>query len=238
MVDYQVALRCARLSQEVYQEFTDIQFSSLSKAKVTLFESEANSGVDTQVALLHDTAQELLYIVFRGSDKDIDWITNLRMRQKVYPYGDENSTDVRFHLGFMDAYFAVREPLLDYIRKIPQYKLIFTGHSLGGALATIAILDTQYNITQHNEQLIESYTFGSPRVGNDALIASFHKRVPLNYRFVYGRDIVAHVPRVWQGYRHAEVYYSLGPWFSWKIISRRLNDHRINNYINALAEKV
>lgn len=236
-MDYQVALSCARLSREVYQAFAKIQFSTLSKAAVTLLESHADSGVDTQVAILHDTDPDRLYVIFRGSDKGIDWMTNFRMRQKVYPYGDESSTDVRFHLGFMEAYLSVRDRLLNAVRQAPECNLIFTGHSLGGALATIAALDTQYNITQKTKQAIEVYTFGSPRVGNDALVASFGKRVPLNYRFVYGRDIVTHVPRVWQGYRHVEVSYPLGPWFTWRILSGRFNDHRIDNYIDALTEK-
>ncbi|MEM6591447.1 MAG: lipase family protein, partial [Cyanobacteria bacterium P01_C01_bin.73] len=148
--------------------------------------------------------------------------------------GDEDDTEVRFHRGFMDAYFSVRDRLLDNIRTFPEAKLRFTGHSLGGALATIAALDTQYNITQHNNQNLESYSYGSPRVGNAAFMESFQQRVPQNHRFVYGWDLITQVPRIWQGYRHVEREYSLGPWFSWNILSRALKDHQIDNYISAL----
>ena len=155
MVDYQTALRCARFSQEVYQDFVDIQFSESSKTEMALVESGKSSGVDTQVALLYDAEPNLLFIVFRVTDKSVDWITNLKLRQKIYPYGDEDDTEVRFHRGFMDAYFSVRDRLLDNIRTFPEAKLRFAGHSLGGALATIAALDTQYNITQHNNQNLD-----------------------------------------------------------------------------------
>ncbi|MFE4107199.1 lipase family protein [Almyronema epifaneia] len=238
MVDYKAALLCARLSREVYGDFLDIKFASSPVAKVTLFESDDQGITDTQVALLYEPELDQVHIVFRGSDKDIDWFNNFQLRQKVYPYGDEESTQVRFHRGIMSAYFSVRDRLLEAVRNTATSKLIVTGHSLGGALSTVAALDIQYNITQHTQQPLEAYSFGSPRVGNDALVESFQRRVPLNYRFVYGWDLVTQIPRVWQGYVHVEQEEKLGPWFTWNIFSRQLRDHEIVRYIAALEEKV
>ena len=239
MVDYQAALVCARLSQEVYRDFvSDIQFAALPVAKVTLFESDDQGVTDTQVALLYEPEISQMHIVFRGSDKDIDWFNNFQLRQKIYPYGDDDSTNVRFHRGIMAAYFSVRDRLLAAVREVTVNKLIVTGHSLGGALSTVAALDIQYNITQHTQQQLEAYSFGSPRVGNDALTESFERRVPENYRFVYGWDLVTQIPRIWQGYAHVEKEVRLGPWFTWNIFSRQLRDHEIIRYITALEEKV
>ncbi|NJN03961.1 MAG: lipase family protein [Leptolyngbyaceae cyanobacterium RM1_1_2] len=238
MVDYKAALLCAHLSQEVYLDFLDIKFASAPVAKVTLLESDDQGATDTQVALLHEPAINQMHIVFRGSNKDIDWFNNFQLRQKVYPYGDEDATDVRFHCGIMSAYFSVRDRLLAHVKETAANKLIITGHSLGGALATIAALDIQYNITQHTGQQLEAYSFGSPRVGNDALAESFQRRVPANYRFVYGWDLVTQIPRIWQGYVHVEQEEKLGPWLSWNIFSRQLGDHAIARYVAALVEKV
>ena len=47
-------------------------------------------------------------------------------------------------------------------------KLLVAGHSLGGALATLAALDVK-NLCKAREQLdVTLYTFGAPRTGNHA----------------------------------------------------------------------
>ncbi|MBD2258557.1 lipase family protein [Pseudanabaena sp. FACHB-2040] len=235
-VDNAIALTCARLCQEVYKDFSGIKFEALPDTDTTLIQSEDSGFTDTQVAFLHKEGSEQIFVVFRGSDRSVDWMNNFQIRQQVYPYGDGNS-DVKFHCGFMTAYFAVRDRLLPAIEKIPQPKIVITGHSLGGALATIAALDIQYNITSKNNQAIEVYTFGAPRVGNQALAESYNQRVPDSFRYVFGWDIVTRTPRSWQGYTHVEKEVVLGSRWTWRVLSRRFSDHAIDNYISALAEE-
>lgn len=231
----EIDLICAKLCKEVYQDFDRLRFEAVQGMEVLLFESQENSFTDTQVALLYQAGSDAAYLVFRGTDKSIDWINNLQFRQQIYPYGDGNS-DVQFHRGFMSAYFAVRDQVLAAVEKAPQPNLIITGHSLGGALATIAALDLQYNITSQREQAIRVRTFGAPRVGNGALAESYNRRVPDTTRFVFGWDIVTRVPRLWQGYRHVGQEVMLGSRWTWQIVSRRFSDHNISNYIAALEE--
>lgn len=76
--------------------------------------------------------------------------------------------------------------------------LWFTGHSLGGAMATICAGRCQLSkaISSRPEQI---HTFGSPRVGNKRYI----NHVKVDYlRWVNNNDIVTRVPPVWMGYRH------------------------------------
>lgn len=237
MLDYKIALLCARLSQEVYMDFAGLKFESIPGVDATLIESNDAGQTDTQAAILHEPEMQDLYIVFRGTEKGIDWINNFQFRQQIYPYGDESTTDVRFHRGFMMAYFAVRDRLLEAVRQYPNTTIGVTGHSLGGAIATIAALDVQYNITQHTGQTIKLYTFGAPRVGNPAFVNSFRQRVPYSYRFVYGWDIVTHIPRIWQGYEHVPELQRLGSLWTWEVLSRRFKDHYISNYVEALKKK-
>lgn len=234
MVDYKTALVCARLSQEVYMNFAEVMFESLPNIEVTLIESNDAGQTDTQAAVLYQSEPEAIYVVFRGTEKGIDWINNFQFRQQIYPYGPDASTEVRFHRGFMGAYFAVRDRLLETMRGNSTVPLTFTGHSLGGAIATIAALDVQYNITQHTGQEITLYTYGAPRVGNGAMVESFRRRVPQSHRFVYGWDIVTRVPRLWQGYEHVPELYRLGSLWTWQLVSRRVTDHLISNYVAAL----
>ncbi|MEB3269711.1 MAG: lipase family protein [Leptolyngbya sp.] len=233
MSNLDLALQCARLSQEIYQDFARIRFPSSPAAKVTLIESQTE-GVDTQAAILFEEANNRVFLAFRGSEDQTDWLNNFQFRQKTYPYGDESSTEIRFHRGFMAAYFAVRDRVTEVMKQYPQAAMVVTGHSLGGALATVAALDLQYNITQHTQQPLTVYTFGAPRVGNAALIASFEQRVLDSHRYVYGRDLVTEVPRWWQGYRHVPQQVNLGGGFTWNVFTRRLKDHDIQNYVDAL----
>lgn len=77
------------------------------------------------------------------------------------------------------------KPYLDHLRAASggNLKIWFTGHSLGGALATLA--------ADRYEDAQGVYTFGSPRVGNDRFRDQYRARI---FRFVNNADIVTNVP--------------------------------------------
>lgn len=249
-MDYSKAFNCALLSQEVYRNFSGLQFSGFP-AITPEFIDQPNT--DTQCAIVLEAAGKSIYIAFRGSEKRMDWDTNLNFgqaafefqqevvrkqivqnREQVYPYAGESRSNAKMHQGFTAAYLSVRNQIHDYLRTHPVSNVTLTGHSLGGALATLCAVDVQYNFS--NQVAIEVYTFGSPRVGNDGFRESFNRRVPDSYRFVYGMDMVAALPRPWQGYRHVDAEHRLGPRLSINFLSRRVKDHEIQNYIAALKE--
>ena len=91
----------------------------------------------------------------------------------------------RVHRGFKEALDEVWQDLLVQIKWLGHKgcKIWMTGHSLGGALATLAA--DRYG----NAQGV--YTFGSPRVGDDVFKENFDAKV---YRVVNNTDIVAQVP--------------------------------------------
>jgi predicted lipase len=61
---------------------------------------------------------------------------------------------------------------------------------LGSALATIGALDIR-TLFGHVDQL---YTFGEPRVGNEAFASYVTSSIPERYRIIHYADIVPHVP--------------------------------------------
>jgi hypothetical protein len=93
------------------------------------------------------------------------------------------------------AYYKLRDVLREQLRKHPKARLYVTGHSLGGALATIfpALL------ALHGEadvlgRLAAVNTYGQPRVGDKAFGAFLAAAgVPL-LRTVYRYDVVPRVP--------------------------------------------
>jgi predicted lipase len=237
MINPSLALLCARLCRDIYQDFLpEFRFPDLPNLEPKFVESLDDGFTDTQAAILTDEETNRLYIVFRGSDKPIDWINNVQLRQQVYPYSDGNS-EVKFHRGFMAAYFAIRDTLLEVVDQFQDKHIITTGHSLGGALATIGALDLQYNLGEADNFSFSAYTYGAPRVGNLALVESFNRRVTDSHRFVYGWDVVTRVPREWQGYGHVDRAVQLGNRWTWRILSRRFSDHSISRYIEAIEQE-
>ena len=105
------------------------------------------------------------------------------------------------HRGFKkevdDVWPQLEKMLLSHKQNLDK-KLWFTGHSLGGAMASIcAGRCLLSHIDTRPEQV---HTFGSPRVGTKRYIN--HAKIDY-YRWVNNNDIVTRTPPVWLGYRHA-----------------------------------
>lgn len=175
----------------------------------TDIELYGNAERDTQCYLLVNEA--FVAGVFRGSEvlrpdrwRSVDdaW-TNLRSFMLDW-WGDAKAPPVpvrrrsprRVHAGFrqdLESIWPVIGSRLDQLhRRRPGRRVWFTGHSLGGALATLA--------ADRYARTTGIYTFGAPRVGNRAFAKAF--RAPA-FRIVNNNDIVSWLPPPWLGgYRH------------------------------------
>ncbi|CAB3398913.1 unnamed protein product [Caenorhabditis bovis] len=105
-----------------------------------------------------------------------------------------------FGMGPVNKYFLnahlVLWPDIEQILTDAQYSsfgVTFTGHSLGGALASLGAARTAKQGYRKREQ-IKLITFGQPRVGTIEYARSFDELVPNAYRVVFRRDIVPHLP--------------------------------------------
>lgn len=125
-------------------------------------------------------------------------------------------------------YFTLIEELKSLLTKHKSAKIVITGHSLGGALATI--FPTLLAMHDQND-VLESLlgvltTFGQPRVGDagfrdyvDSLMGSSY------YRMVYRFDIVPRVPldipRI-APFKHSGIYMYYNGWYTRKVSSSPL----------------
>jgi hypothetical protein len=140
---------------------------------------------------------EMICVVFRGTEDELDWRTNFRMQFIVLQGG------ANVHAGFFQAYLGIREELFKSIKQLvskdmPPRPIYITGHSLGGALAMMAAAElSNHDDRDVRDRIAACYTFGTPKVG-DRSFDQFVK-VPL-YRVTNGIDIVPAVPP-WLGYR-------------------------------------
>lgn len=64
-----------------------------------------------------------------------------------------------------------------------DFLIVTTGHSLGGALATLASYDIRTQL-DHPPCRMECYTFGAPRVGNYAFAYDYNKMVPNTWNVI------------------------------------------------------
>lgn len=110
-----------------------------------------------------------ILVAFKGSDSHSldDWVGNLKAYSKLN--GTEWGADVKVHAGFFELYNRIGPNITASIRDLllqhPGATIRTTGHSLGGALASLCAIDASHRF---NGVLVSSITFGSPRVGNQA----------------------------------------------------------------------
>lgn len=149
-------------------------------------------------------SQESIYIVFRGSSSIDDWINNLDSQLTTYP----SCNDCEVHKGFYEAEQSVsayiQENLLALLSDYPSYSVIVTGHSLGGAMATLTALDLTNILTNNPLRL---FNFDSPRVGNMNFAAHTSDVLKDRNRVTHKRDIVPHLP--W----HRRFVHISGEWY-------------------------
>ena len=84
------------------------------------------------------------------------------------PADPPKCTNCTVHTGFYTSWLNTRKVILPHVSealaKYPTYQLVLVGHSLGGAVATLAGLDFAARGWQPRVT-----TFGEPRLGNKAL---------------------------------------------------------------------
>ncbi len=140
----------------------------------------------------------LTLLCFRGTERDFnEWHNNLDTEFTGGPFGGRE----RVHRGWAGALATALpeiEAKLDSVSR-PGSSLFLTGHSLGGALATLAAAQ----FFHHRRPVHSAYLFGAPRVGcrnfREAYRAHDQGRT---FRVVNRHDIVARIPPRLLRYRH------------------------------------
>lgn len=173
---------CAEFSRLAYCRDPAVISSSLERVGFSLVDAFDHQGTAGIVA----EGPAFSAVGFRGSDDVRAWITNLDALPEPWRGGG------RVHRGFAAA-LDVAWPKIEEAVGRTSTPLVISGHSLGGALATLAA-----NLRPDAELV----TFGSPRVGDAAFADTMARRNADSRRYVDNRDIVCRLPSARLGYRH------------------------------------
>jgi hypothetical protein len=252
---------------------SDLTYLGEPEAKVAFREQ---LGMDAKLFTNDNTQAYLLQsdqhvvVAFRGTENPAtldglkDWLLTNAMNLLVLPEG-RLGTDfaaagvgARFHKGFLDALAEIWDPIESSLmseldRK--QRPVWLTGHSLGGALATLAAwLCARRFIDVH-----QIYTYGAPMIGNATAMEAFDRELRGKiFRYVDTIDPIPLLPTISliaNQYGHCKEEMKLGSTSGtldlfqsftaravsgilqgtlvdefWQAILGRLNAHMMNNY--------
>ena len=226
------------------------------------------------------TSSEAIVVAFRGTENPAtldglkDWLVTNALNLLVLPQG-RLGTDfaaagvgARFHQGFLNALADIWEPVLALVEvefNQRERPIWVTGHSLGGALATLA----GWLFTRKMLPVQAIYTFGAPMVGNKQAMEGFDRDIgSITFRYVDIDDPIPRLPTmslIANAYTHCKQEKQLGSTASgvseslsmfgqvpgqtadgmikgkvvddlWKEVNRRVNCHMMASYRSKLPE--
>jgi hypothetical protein len=147
-------------------------------------------------------------VAFMGTNINIKtWIHDLLVMKTPFPLPYCDNCTV--HRGFHKTYEGLRDRIYAILQALPPGRIYITGHSLGGALATLCALDLVASRGQDASK-IGVITMGQPRVGNVDFATFYDRQGISHYRVTHHRDPIPHLPYRWMDYSHIteEVFYT------------------------------
>jgi len=180
---------------ENYGRHTDIYknnsiIDELKNANFDFIKGFANDGTEAILIKFepYPGSPSMIVLAFRGTEKSVkDIRADITCDLVSAPNFLGVEGEGKVHRGFIDAFQKVGSEIKAELAKYDGLgiPIFITGHSLGAALALIA---TRYLCADSSGA---TYTFGSPRVGDDIFFRNV--RTPV-YRVANGADGVTRVP--------------------------------------------
>lgn len=200
-MDWNKVKTCAEYSYKIYDD-------KINYKPTCVF---AKKDIDN-IKLLLLKKDQTIYIVVRGSDNKQNWLLDFK-----YWKTWDKELGVYIHSGYKKASQKITEWLTDFLLNpvLNVYDFVFTGHSLGGAIAAICGLE----LADKGMNVTNIITFGQPKITNKKGAQKLSEKelvISGKYvRFINDKDIVNLLPPnsllgFWKGkYQHFGEEYIL-----------------------------
>jgi len=224
--DNTMAKGCCELIENIYSGHMDVDDMVLHKS----FTYDKTDTIPFGCIL---TRGDIIFVVFRGSKMNVEWVNNLKFYQNNYKEASEKyrnvpsfmktDTNIKIHCGHLNVYNRIYLLILKVVRnlmKLKKYQICFSGHSMGGCISLI--LSTEFAFKDFD---VISYVFGCPRTGNIDFAKYVDNSSAIIYRVVNTEDSVAestmsvapnmkHHEQLYFYSHCGEVKYFTNNWFS------------------------
>jgi len=180
-------IHCSKMAEMAGIAYLD---KSPGKAKYKKLGYPGHSFIENDGAQCHVVwNDEEIVLCFRGTEPNE--FSDILADLNAWP--DKAQVGGRVHNGFQNELEKIWDKIVELIEMDKDKELYITGHSLGGAMATIAA-------SRLKDEVEALYTYGSPRVGTRKFVKSFSNVE--HYRHVNNNDIVTSIPLALMGYVH------------------------------------
>jgi len=213
--------------------------------------------------VVKDTKNKRIILVFRGSETGNDWYTNIQIilkemhtpkliREKMEKPLNES---VSVHQGFynylfnnsqieevdgIQRYEQIRKDVKPLLKGEEGYSLYVTGHSLGGALATLMSFKLAGSNKEWIPRPVTAVTYASPYTGNDGYRKAFGQcekdGLLRHLRIALPEDLITEIPALGVGRlnfltKHVGINLQLKKHKSYSI-----QHHTLSNFGTALRQ--
>jgi triacylglycerol lipase len=176
------------------------------------------SGVFNDLHAFAASNNEFTVLAFRGTASVHDWMTDLYATPTRFSWLFQGGPEVgEIHAGFGHALSDGWGKVVDAVRTVApipaamdttsvdaQRTLWITGHSLGGALASLAGAGFSLLPDKVIRPVSGIYTFGQPRIGLHNFCDNYGRLLPpKTFRLVNNKDLVPRVP--FRGWDYSDV---------------------------------
>jgi len=167
----------------------------------TIFKT-MNEGETLKAIVASNQAKNELVIAFRGSSgskqlTEIAKHTFVQQKNINSWFQAPPDKDIKVHPYFLDAFNRILPEIERYLYLHGNKKVIFTGHSLGGALASLlALTAADMQVGPWSNPKTSLITFGQPKIGNKEFAKKHDQLIPPVRKmiFVVDGDLVPRIP--------------------------------------------
>lgn len=243
-MDFELLKLCVRLSKLCYST-TKVSSPDITKIQNDPVIIDTNSDPEPTCTIWTSIDNETLYVCFKGTSSIEDIYTDIEICMTQCKINN----DWMIHKGFLQEYYLLEKKLSNILDNCNQKNIIFTGHSLGGAIAIIASAMYSLGVSKLDKN-ISCYTFGCPTIGNKQFTKDYIKIIPNYIGIINKNDPISflkisnefyHVDNIlWIKKKNFAIYSSKFKQNTYINFIRKciksfdLNDHKCINYIEAI----